>query len=144
MKTVMTLALVSFFGVAANAQNNTAPANPAVTTPAQPVAAPAVVPAAVQQPVVAPAAPVVTIEQLRKKHIDAVAELKKKHIDEVKALRESLKGKPQADIRKAIEAKKAEQKTAFKELEKTNKAEIEQFRKDHPKMMKAAKKPLKV
>ena len=72
----------------------------------------------------------------KKKHIDAVAELKKKNIDELKAFRATLKGKTPEEKKKAVEAKKAEQKTAVAELEKTNKAEIDQFRKDHPKPAK--------
>lgn len=136
MKIIITLALVSFFGVIANAQPAPAqPSQPEAMTPAQPADVPAQ-PALVVTP--APAAPAkqMTLEELRKKHIDAVAELKKKHIDEIKALKESLKGKPRMDIRKAVEAKKVEQKAALKELGKTNKAEIEQFRKDHPKPAK--------
>jgi len=131
MKIIITLALVSFFGAAASAQDNSAsvqPSQPAVTIPAQPTVSPA------------QTEPALTIDMLRKKHIDAGAELKKKHIDEIKALRESLKGKPQAERRKAIEAKKAENKAAVKELKKSNKAEIVQFRKDHPKMMNKAGK----
>ncbi|HAF95979.1 MAG: hypothetical protein A2X34_02310 [Elusimicrobia bacterium GWC2_51_8] len=138
MKIIIPLALVSFLGVIANAQNNSAPAaqpaQNAVTIPLQPAAEPAVTPA----PAPAPAAPAnqPTLEELRKKHIDTVAELKKKNIDEITALRESLKGKPPVSIRKAIAAKKVEQKAALKELGKANKAEIEQFRKDHPRPAK--------
>ena len=124
MKTILALALVTCLGSFAGAQTNT-PAVP--QAPAVAVAAPA-----------APAQPEkkMTMDELRKKHIDAVAELRKKHIDEIKALKESLKGKPQGDIRKAIEAKKVEHKAAIKELQKANKAEIEQFRKDNPRPAK--------
>jgi 3-oxoacyl-ACP reductase-like protein len=119
-------------GVAANAQTTPAPAQPsqpAVAAPAQPaVAAPAAQPAKM------------TLNDLKKKHIDAVATLKKQQLDEIKALRDSMKGKPKTDIRKAVEAKKAEQKTALKELDKANKAEIAQYRKDHP-AKKDNKKP---
>jgi predicted phage gp36 major capsid-like protein len=52
-----------------------------------------------------------------------------------------MKGKSRDEIKKAVEAKKAEQKTMVKELEKANKAEIEQFKKDHPKMDKKMGKP---
>jgi hypothetical protein len=51
-----------------------------------------------------------------------------------------MKGKSKVEVRKAVEAKKAEQKAALKDLEKTNKAAVEQFRKDHP---KPAKKDIK-
>ena len=61
----------------------------------------------------------------------------------MKAFRGGLKGKPAAEIRKAMQDKRAEQKAAVKELEKAGKAELEQFKKDHPKAMKAMKNPLK-
>ncbi len=143
MKTIFALALTACLGTIVNAQNNPAPApaaQPAVTAPATPapavqpaVAAPA--PVAAVAPAAAPA-PAMTMAELRKKHIDAVAALKKSNIDAINALRAGMKGKPRAEIMKAVEAKKAEQKAILKDLEKANKAEIEQFKKDHPKMAK--------
>lgn len=146
MKVLITLVLVSFFGVAAGAQNNAAPAQPsqpaaavpAQAAPAQPAAAaPAptepAMPAAVAQ---APAETKETFAALKKKHIDAVAELRKRNIDEIQALKAGMKGKPAAEIRKAVEAKRAEHKTALKALHAANKAEMAQFKKDHPEMMK--------
>jgi hypothetical protein len=131
MKILVSAVLLTCLGAFAGAQNANPPqpAQPAVTAPAQPAA----VAPAQQQP--APA-PTMTIEELRKKHIDAVAELKKKNVDELKAFRETLKGKPEAERKQAVEAKKKELQEAVKSLQKANKAEIEQFRKDHPKPAK--------
>ena len=57
------------------------------------------------------------------------AELRKKQIEEIKALRESLKGKPQSEIRNAVEAKKAEQRAAIKAQQSVDKAEAAKFKK---------------
>jgi hypothetical protein len=125
MKTILAFALVSGLCSLAGAQNNTPAAQPApvVTAPAAPAA---------------PAQPEkkLTLEELKKKHIGAVADLKKKHVDELKAFRDTLKGKTPEEKKKAIEAKKAEFKAAVAELQKANKAEIEQFKKDNPKPSK--------
>ena len=139
MKSILAIALVACFGTIVNAQDN-APVKadqPAVTAPA----APAAMPAAVTPAAVATPAPAMTMAELRKKHIDAVATLKKNNIDEINNLRASMKGKPRAEIMKAVQAKKAEQMVILKDLEKANKAEIEQFKKDHPQMMKKMGKP---
>ena len=135
MKIIAALVLMSFLGVAANAQDNPAadrPSLPAIATPAQP----AVVPPPPAMPAV-PAQPEkkMTVSELRKNHIDAVAALKKQHIDEITVLKTSLKGKSPTEIRKAVEAKKAEHKAAIKELEKANKTEIAQLKADLPKVM---------
>ncbi len=137
MKSIFALAFLACLGTVVNAQNN-----PAAAPAAQPAVAAPAAPATVAAPAVVAAAPAMTMEELRKKHIDAVATLKKSNIDEIKNLRESMKGKSsRADIMKAVEAKKAQQKAIIKDLEKANKAEIEQFKKDHPKMAKKLAKP---
>src|ERR1035437_6548390 len=123
MKTIFALALVACLGTLVNAQDTQTPAPaaaPAVVTPAP---AAAVARAAPEQKV--------TLADLRKKHIDAVAALKKNNIDEITALRASMKGKSRDEIMKAVKAKKAEQEVTLKNLEKSDKAEIEQFKKDH-------------
>ena len=125
MKTILTLTLMSFLGVIANAQNNPAPAQPAQPAAAAP----------------APSDNKMAMDALKKKHIDAVAELKKKQVDEMRAFKDSLKGKTDKEIKKAVDAKKAEQKAAVKELKKAQDAEIAQFKKDHPKPAKTGAKP---
>lgn len=143
MKSIFALALVACLGTIVNAQNNPAPApaaQPAVTAPATPAAAPAVITPA---PAAVTPAPAMTLAELQKKHIDAIATLKKSNIDEIANLRTSMKGKSRAEIMKAVETKKAEQKAILKDLQKANKAEIEQFKKDHPAMAKKLALPKK-
>ncbi|MFA7009518.1 MAG: hypothetical protein WC204_11725 [Elusimicrobiales bacterium] len=64
------------------------------------------------------------------------AELRRKQIEEIKALRESLKGKPQSEIRNAVEAKKAEQRAAIKAQQGVDKDEAAKFKKGHPRPLK--------
>lgn len=89
---------------------------------------------AVVLPAAVTAAPdkAMTLVELRKKHIDEMAELKKNNIDEIKALRDSMKGKPQEEIKTAVDKMKAAQKESVKSLQEKCKDEIAQFRKDHP------------
>ena len=79
---------------------------------------------------------ITTLSELRKKHRTSVAELKNRQAEEIKTLRESLKEKPQADIRKAVKIKKAEQTAALKVLRDANWSEIIQFKKDHTQPIK--------
>ncbi|HBB67841.1 MAG TPA: hypothetical protein DCZ93_11200 [Elusimicrobia bacterium] len=105
-----------------------------------PFAAAQTPPPAVQpeQAVAAPAQPAakMTIETLKKNHIDAVSTLRKQQVDEMKTFRETLKGKTAEEKKKAVEAKKAEFKAAVKALQADHKAQIEQFKKDNPKPTK--------
>lgn len=114
MKGVMMLAVLGLLGAVASAQQN----------PVQPA------------PAVAPAEQKVTMHDLQKKHGAAVAELQKNQAAEIKALKESLKGKPQAEIKKALGDKKAEHQNAMKALRDSNRAEMAQYKKDHPAPMK--------
>ena len=77
-----------------------------------------------------------TLDELRKTHSEAVTALKTKQADDIKILRESLKGKSQAGIRRAVKIKKIEQDAALKTLRTSNRAELSQF-------IKSQSKPLK-
>lgn len=88
------------------------------------------------QPAPAKAHGEMTLEELKKKQGNTVALLKNKYSVEIKTLRESLSGKPRAEALKAVQARKTEQKAALKELENTNTAELERFKKDHPRTYK--------
>jgi len=134
MKTLSAIALVACLGIFANAQESAAPAQATqeIAATVQAVQAPAAVQTAPEK--------TVTIEELRKNQVDTAAELKKKQIDEIRALKDSLKGKPAKEIKKAVEMKKAEQRTAMKTLRNASKAEIMKFKKDHPKPRNKNKK----
>lgn len=71
--------------------------------------------------------------------VDTAGELKKRQLEELKVLRESLKNKPRAEVRKAVRAKLAEQKAALKALEDANKAEAEKYEKASEKPVNADK-----
>lgn len=60
---------------------------------------------------------------------DTVGELKKRQLEEIKVLKESLKGRPRAEVRKAVKAKLAEQKAAVKALQDANRAEAGKYEK---------------
>lgn len=159
MKMSAAVALIACFTSFAAAQGTPAPATQEQPASVQPMgvpelpaveplhpdvtpAKPAVVPA---QPAAVPEIPSkperkVTLDNLRKANINAVAELKKKHIDEMRALKDSLKGKSRDEIKKAVEARKKEQKAALKDLEKMNKEAIEKFKKENPMPGKKDKK----
>ena len=61
--------------------------------------------------------------------MDTVAELKKKQAEEIRTLRESLKGRPYAEVRRAIRAKREEQSAALKALLDANKTEADEYKK---------------
>lgn len=73
-----------------------------------------------------------TVYELRKKHRAAITELKNSQAEEIAVLRESLKSKPQSEIRRAMKARKAGQSASLKALRDANKAEMAQLKKDHP------------
>lgn len=60
---------------------------------------------------------------------DRVAELKQKHTAELKALRLNMQDRPNAEIRKAVSAREAEQKKELKALQAAIKAEAEKHQK---------------
>ena len=126
------------------------PVKPAVETPA-PLTQPAVAPQppveipakpAVETPVV-PAQPAVkaapvwnNMAELKKSHGQAVADLKKKQEEDIKQLKASMKGKPIAEMRAAVEKQRTSDKAALKTLKDAQNAEIGQFKKDHPEAVK--------
>ena len=61
--------------------------------------------------------------------VDTVAKLEKMQAEEIRTLRESLKGRLNAEIRKAVRAKRIEQRAALKALQEANKAEAEKYEK---------------
>jgi len=152
MKIAIISAMLGFFGALVEAQepNTAAPALPAVQTPAAPVqpavqAPPTPVQPPVQAPVAppqpavqAPAAPVqpATIQGLIKQQGQALAELKKKQEEGVKQIKESMKGKSALEIKKAVDEQKKINRAAVRTLKDAQKAELEQFKKDHPETVK--------
>jgi len=60
------------------------------------------------------------------KSADSVAALKKQYAGEIKALKESLKNRPAAEIRKAVKSREAEQEKTIKALRDALKADKKQ------------------
>lgn len=95
--------------------------------------------AAVPEVAVKPAAPA-SIEEMKMKQGQAMAELKKKQQEELRQLKEQMKASSSKEIHKAVETKKKGYKEAVKFLKDIQKKEMNQFRKDHPELVKNIKK----
>lgn len=76
--------------------------------------------------------PVVSTAPSVSRQMKPLEELRKKQTNEIKALTESLKGKPQAEINKAVEAKKVEQSAAIEALQNANKGKGHRPKKRRP------------
>ena len=121
------------------AETPVAPAAPAAETPAVP-AAPAVETLAVApQPEVKAAHVPASLPELKKSHGQAVADLKKKQEEAIAQLKAAMKGKSIPEMRGAVGKQRTMDKTALKTLKDAQNAELEQFKKDHPKAVERIK-----
>ncbi|MCX5793817.1 MAG: hypothetical protein NTY45_16590 [Elusimicrobia bacterium] len=60
-------------------------------------------------------------------------ELRKNNIDEINTLKQSLKGKPQAEFDKAVKSRKAEQNAVIIARQNSDKAAAAKLAQSHPK-----------
>ena len=100
----------------------------AETTKAQAPALP--VPPEIELPA-SPPQPV-TVKDLKKQQNKALADLKKKLEEGIEQLKESMKGKSWREINKAVNDQRKIDLEAVKTLKAAQKAELEQFKIDHP------------